>query len=60
WPRQLRHAQQLVEDFTPQTLSTLCPGANTGFLRGEKKIDNAHAQLQAIDWHTLATAKPVL
>lgn len=60
WPRQLRHAQQLIQDFTPQTLSTLCPGANTGFLRGEKKIDNAYAQLQAIDWQTLATAKPVL
>ncbi len=60
WPRQLRHAQQLISDFTPQTLSTLCPGANTGFLRGDKKIDNAYAQLQTIDWQTLATAKPIL
>ncbi len=53
WPRQVRHAQRLLTDFTPETLGSLCPGANTGLLRGEKKIDNAYAQLQAIDWQTL-------
>ncbi|MEO1447305.1 MAG: MBL fold metallo-hydrolase, partial [Cyanobacteria bacterium J06635_11] len=60
WPRQLRAAQQLLTQFTPQTLSTICPGANTGFLRGEKKITNAYQQLQSVDWDGLATAKPGL
>jgi len=60
WPRQLRAAQQLLTAFNPETLGTLCPGANTGFLRGEKKIPQAYSQLQSIDWETLATAKPGL
>ncbi|MEL6488667.1 MAG: MBL fold metallo-hydrolase [Cyanobacteria bacterium J06621_3] len=60
WPRQLQAAQQLLTQFTPQTLSTICPGANTGFLRGEKKITNAYQQLQSVDWDGLATAKPGL
>jgi len=57
WPRQLRNAQKILSDFTPDTLSIICPGASTGFLRGEKKIDNAYAQLQTADWETLTTAK---
>ena len=60
WPRQLRYAQQLLADFSPETLSTICPGASTGFLRGEKKIENAYAQLQTIDWDQLAAAKAVI
>ena len=60
WPRQLRHAQQLLTDFSPETLSAICPGANTGFLRGEKKIENAYAQLQKIDWSALANIEAVL
>ncbi|MGD1863104.1 MAG: MBL fold metallo-hydrolase [Phormidesmis sp.] len=60
WPRQLRSAQQLLTDFNADTLGTLCPGANTGFLRGEKKISQAYAQLQSIDWATLANTEPGL
>ncbi len=60
WPRQLRSAQRLLTDFDANTLGTLCPGANTGFLRGEKKISQAYRQLQAIDWASLANAKPGL
>ncbi|MEM9087835.1 MAG: MBL fold metallo-hydrolase [Cyanobacteria bacterium P01_F01_bin.53] len=60
WPRQLRHAQKLLTDFTPDTLSYICPGASTGFLRGEKKIEQAYEQLQKVDWETLATATPVI
>ncbi|MEL6262116.1 MAG: MBL fold metallo-hydrolase [Cyanobacteria bacterium J06626_6] len=56
WPRQLRCSQQLLSDFTAETLSYICPGASTGFLRGEKKISQAYAQLQTTDWQTLATA----
>lgn len=60
WPRQLQAAQRLLTQFSADTLSTICPGASTGFLRGEKKITNAYRQLQAVDWASLAVAKPGL
>ncbi len=60
WPRQLRSAQQLLTDFAPETLSYICPGASTGYLRGEKKIPQAYAHIQAIDWSVTATAVPGL
>ena len=60
WPRQLRHSQQILTDFTPETLSYICPGSSTGFLRGEKKINDAYAQLQNIDWEALKSAQPGL
>ncbi len=60
WPRQLRYSQQLLTDFSPDTLSSICPGASTGFLRGEKKISQAYEKLQGLDWQTLAAAQPVL
>ncbi len=60
WPRQLRYAQRLLTDFTTEDLSYICPGANTGYLRGNKKIDNAYKQLQTLDWQSLATTKPAI
>ncbi len=60
WPRQLRHAQQLLTDFTADSLSYICPGASTGYLRGDKKIDSAYQQLQNVDWQSLADAKPAI
>ena len=58
WPRQLRYAQQLLTDFSPETLSYICPGASTGFLRGEKKISEAYSRLQQLDWRLLESMKP--
>ncbi|MEO0458414.1 MAG: MBL fold metallo-hydrolase [Cyanobacteria bacterium P01_A01_bin.114] len=49
WPRQLRSVQRLQDEFTPETLRYLCPGANTGFLRGQRVIEDAYAQLATID-----------
>lgn len=60
WPRQLRYSQQLLTDFTAASLSYICPGASTGFLRGEKKISNAYDQLASADWQALEKAKPIL
>lgn len=60
WPRQLRYSQQLLADFDADTLSYICPGASTGFLRGEKKISEAYSKLQSIDWAALKTAEPGL
>ncbi len=47
WPRQQRSLQQLVQRFSPSTLEIICPGANTGFLRGRSCIQSAYAQLVA-------------
>lgn len=60
WPRQLRCAQQLLTDFTPETLSYICPGASTGYLRGERKIPQAYDHIQAIDWSAMAAVAPGL
>ncbi len=57
WLRQLRYAQQLLSDFTADRLSYICPGASTGYLRGDKKIKDAYQQLQTIDWQALADSK---
>ncbi|EDX86540.1 hypothetical protein S7335_4245 [Synechococcus sp. PCC 7335] len=60
WPRQLRYAQQLLSDFTEESLSYICPGASTGYLRGEKAIKQAYQQLEGIDWQSLAATKPAI
>lgn len=49
WPRQLQQVQRLQQEFTAGTLAYICPGANTGFLRRQRAIADAHAKLQAID-----------
>ncbi len=46
WQRQLRSIEQLLQEFTPDTLSFLCPGANLGFLRGKYVVESAYQQLQ--------------
>jgi glyoxylase-like metal-dependent hydrolase (beta-lactamase superfamily II) len=45
WPRQLRSQQAILDRFSPETLSYLCPGANTGFLRGRGIIDYAYEKI---------------
>jgi glyoxylase-like metal-dependent hydrolase (beta-lactamase superfamily II) len=59
WPRQLRSIQALRDRFTPETLSYLCPGANTGFLRGQRAIAQAYTALQQLDLDQ-ARHQPVL
>jgi glyoxylase-like metal-dependent hydrolase (beta-lactamase superfamily II) len=48
WPRQVKNIQSLKERFTPETLHYICPGANTGFLRGKRFIDQAYQHLAAL------------
>jgi glyoxylase-like metal-dependent hydrolase (beta-lactamase superfamily II) len=50
WPRQLKSVQALRDRFTPETLQYICPGANIGFLRGKRIIDNAYQRLVIGDW----------
>ncbi|WP_427161116.1 MBL fold metallo-hydrolase [Aliinostoc sp. HNIBRCY26] len=49
WRRQINSLQKLIQIFTPETLQYICPGGNTGFLRGQRIIDQAYQRLTAID-----------
>ncbi|NEZ62239.1 MBL fold metallo-hydrolase [Leptolyngbyaceae cyanobacterium CCMR0082] len=60
WPRQLKHVQRLLDKFTPQTLSYICPGANIGFLRGKQFIDDAYNKLAGLDLQELAKSQVLL
>ncbi|MBT9313811.1 MBL fold metallo-hydrolase [Leptothoe spongobia TAU-MAC 1115] len=60
WPRQLQHIQRLLDEFTPQTLSYICPGANTGFLRGKRYIEQAYDKLASLDLQELSKSQALL
>ena len=45
WTRQLKSVQLLSDRFTPHTLTYLCPGANTGYLRGKPCIDQVYQKI---------------
>lgn len=60
WPRQLRHIQTLLDEFTPDTLSYICPGANTGFLRGKRSIEHAYEKLLSLDLLALSKSRALL
>jgi glyoxylase-like metal-dependent hydrolase (beta-lactamase superfamily II) len=49
WPRQLKSVRALCDCFTPATCNYLCPGANTGLLRGRRAIDRAYERLSQLD-----------
>ncbi|NET57438.1 MAG: MBL fold metallo-hydrolase [Symploca sp. SIO2E6] len=49
WPRQMRYVESLIERFTLENLSYICPGANTGFLRGKGVIEQAYQKLARLD-----------
>jgi glyoxylase-like metal-dependent hydrolase (beta-lactamase superfamily II) len=54
WLRQIRSLHLLCDRFSPETLQYICPGANTGYLRGQRYIDNAYYHLKNIDLEKLA------
>ena len=60
WRRQLRSVAQLRDRFSPETLSLICPGASTGFLRGQRGIEAAYRQLAALDLQAYETAPALL
>ncbi|OLP19160.1 MBL fold metallo-hydrolase [Leptolyngbya sp. 'hensonii'] len=60
WPRQIRSVRYLLEQFTPETLNFICPGANTGFLRGQRAIDQAYDRLAQLDLVTCLRTQPLL
>lgn len=48
WRRQLQSVQKLRSEFTPETLHVVCPGANTGFLRGKLMLEQVFDRLTQI------------
>lgn len=60
WPRQLRSLERLQQEFSPETLQWICPGANTGFLRGKRAIDQAYGRLSQLDLESLRGMQPGL
>lgn len=49
WRRQLKSVQKLVDQFQPETLQWVCPGANIGFLRGRSLVEHAYKALGSIE-----------
>ncbi|XGV95820.1 MAG: MBL fold metallo-hydrolase [Leptolyngbya sp. BL-A-14] len=49
WRRQLKSVQKLLNQFQPETLQWVCPGANIGFLRGRSLVEKAYEALGAIE-----------
>ncbi|MDF5726807.1 MAG: MBL fold metallo-hydrolase [Rhizonema sp. PD38] len=60
WFRQIKSLQSLRDRFTPETLQYICPGANTGFLRGKRAIDRAYQHLVSLDSQALLQTEPPL
>ncbi|MGF1604590.1 MAG: MBL fold metallo-hydrolase [Thermosynechococcaceae cyanobacterium] len=57
WPRQIRSLEKLQTRFTPETLRFICPGANTGFLRGKRVIDHAYHTISTLQVDALKQAQ---
>lgn len=60
WRRQIDSVRKLCDRFSSETLNHLCPGANTGFLRGARTIDRAYERLKELDLEALLQSKPGL
>ncbi|AFZ23153.1 Zn-dependent hydrolase, glyoxylase [Cylindrospermum stagnale PCC 7417] len=60
WSRQIKSLQSLLERFTPETLQYICPGANTGLLRGKRLIDQAYQRLAGLDLQAMLAAQAIL
>ncbi|NJK48610.1 MBL fold metallo-hydrolase [Candidatus Gracilibacteria bacterium] len=57
WFRQLQRVKSLRDRFNNETLQYICPGANTGFLRGKGTIEKAYQQLSNLDLEQLRQAQ---
>lgn len=53
WFRQLDSVAKLRDRFSDETLNYLCPGANTGFLRGKGLAESVYQDLAALDLDSL-------
>ena len=60
WRRQIQSVKSLLDRFTPETLNYICPGANTGALRGKGAILEAYHRLAELDLAKLLHSEPLL
>jgi glyoxylase-like metal-dependent hydrolase (beta-lactamase superfamily II) len=60
WKRQLNSIQFLRDRFTAETLSWICPGASTGYLRGATAMGEAYPKLLQLDLAALQDTDPGL
>ena len=60
WRRQIDSVKFLLERFTPETLNYICPGANTGFLRGKLTVQQAYQQLSQLDLASCLQSQPLV
>lgn len=60
WRRQINSVKLLLERFTPETLNYICPGANTGFLRGKLTVQQAYQQLSQLDLASCLQSQPLV
>ena len=59
WNRQIRHIQLLLDQFSPETLEVICPGASIGYLRGKHAIDHAYEKLAQLDLDACLKTQPI-
>ncbi|MGD1699753.1 MBL fold metallo-hydrolase [Dapis sp. BLCC M229] len=57
WPRQVQSVKFLIDRFSSETLQYICPGANTGALRGKRVIDSAYDKLVSLNLDTYSQVK---
>jgi glyoxylase-like metal-dependent hydrolase (beta-lactamase superfamily II) len=57
WWRQLQSVRKLRDRFSPETLQYICPGSNTGYLRGNGWVTNAYHRIQSLDLAALQKCK---
>jgi len=60
WPRQLNSIRLILESFNSDTLHYICPGANTGALRGERFINHAYEKLASLDLEACLLSQAIL
>lgn len=60
WRRQIQNVQALLDRFTPESLHYLCPGANTGALRGKGAIAQAYYRLEQLTLDEMLYSQPLL
>lgn len=60
WPRQLQQVETVRSRFNADTLAHICPGASTGFLRGQRTIDRAYTKLQQLNLEASRNAQPLI
>ncbi|XZO02333.1 MAG: MBL fold metallo-hydrolase [Microcoleus sp.] len=58
WPRQINSVKSILDRFSAENLQYICPGGNTGFLRGTGAINRAFEQLASLDLAVCLESKP--